>query len=102
MGVLSERCTLIPFIMQLICSITEMKCVKSRRIELNINFLKNSNVKNTELSYLEIERLQFLLRMHMEEYKNVMPESTRNDLEKLKVKLIAMRGALEKQTTIKN
>lgn len=79
-----------------------MKCVKSKRIELNINFLKNSNVKNTELSYQEIEELQFLLRMHMEEYKNVMPELTRNNLEKLKVKLIAMRGALEKQTTIKN
>lgn len=102
MGVLSRRCTLIPFIMQLICSITGKKCVNSKRIELSINFLKNSNVKNTELSYQEIEELQFLLRMHMEEYKNVMPELTRNNLEKLKVKLIAMRGALEKQTTIKN
>ena len=59
-------------------------------------------MKNTELSYQEIERLQFLLMMHMEEYKNVMPKSMRNDLEKLKVKLIAMRGALEKQTRIKN
>ena len=59
-------------------------------------------MKNTELSYLEIERLQFLLRMHMEEYKSVMTESMINDLEKLKVKLIAMRGALEKQTRIKN
>lgn len=58
-------------------------------------------MKKIELTYQEIEELQFLLRMHMEEYKNVMPELTRNNLEKLKVKLIAMRGALEKQTLIK-
>lgn len=102
MGVLSRRCTLIPFIMQSNCYTTGKECVKSNKIGININFLKNNNVKNTELSYQEIEELQFLLRMHMEEYKNVMPELTRNNLEKLKVKLIAMRGALEKQTTIKN
>lgn len=52
-------------------------------------------MKNTKLSYQEIEELQFLLRMHMEEYKNVMPELTRNNLEKLKMKLIMMRSELE-------
>jgi hypothetical protein len=58
-------------------------------------------VNDTQLNYSEIERLQFLLRMHLEEYKNVMPESMINNLTALQTKLIAMRAKLEK-VKIKN
>ena len=70
-------------------------------IEQSINNLKENNVNNTQLNYSEIERLQFLLRMHLLEYKNVMPESMINNLEALQTKLIVMRAKLEK-VKIKN
>ena len=59
-------------------------------------------MKNTELTYAEIEILQFALKCYMSEFGYTEGEKHSDELWNLKVKLIAMRGALEKQTTIKN
>lgn len=59
-------------------------------------------MKKIELTYAEIEILQFALKCYMSEFGYAKGEKHSDELWNLKVKLISMIGELEKQTTIKN